>query len=225
MAPCYLSDGVQSSFDYEAAAKVLVGKLPPACQTSASTAAGRAPPLGSAIAQRTDVPLNHIWPDSAIDLTKSSGEPSLSSGDGAEEAAAAAAGSEPHSASVGSSHKAPAVAPTAPPTDCVGVDIARILQSGLMHPITGQLVNGSLKGDHSIRTKGSKRRTVEAVYCDFSQSRGHLVETPVGHRQEASCSQLLYSSGHLRKRTAFTGKTSEAPLLGMSRPGSRSALV
>lgn len=229
MAPCYLSDGVQSSFDYEAAAKVLAGKLPPACQTSASTAASRAPPLGSPIAQRTDVPLNHIWPDSAIDLTKSSGEASVSSGDGAEEAAAAAAaaaGGEPHSASVGSSHKAPAVAPTAPPTDCVGVDIARILQSGLMHPITGQLVNGSLKGDHSIRTKASKRRTVEAVYCDFSQSRGpHLVETPVGHRQEASWSEWLYSSGHLRKHIAFTGKTSEAPLLGMTRPGSRSAPV
>lgn len=177
MAPCYLSDfkqdAVQSSYDYEAAAKALAGKLPSGCHTSP---ASRAPPVVSPLAQRTDVPLNHMWQDSAIDLTKSSGEPSLSGGDGAEEASVAP-GSDPHTAS---SHKAPN---TAPPTDCVGVDITRILQSGLMQPMTGQIVNGSLKGDHSIRTKGSKRRSVDALYCDFSKSRGlQLSETPVGQR-------------------------------------------
>lgn len=184
MAPCYLSDfkqdAVQSSFDYEAAAKALAGKLPSGCHTSpaaaATTSASRAPPVVSPLAQRTDVSLNHMWQDSAIDLTKSSGEPSLSGGDGAEEAPVAPS-SDPHAASSHKTHN------TAPPTECVGVDIARILQSGLMQPMTGQIVNGGLKGDHSIRTKGSKRRSVDALYCDFSKSRGlQLSETPVGQR-------------------------------------------
>lgn len=179
MAPCYLSDfkqdAVQSSFDYEAAAKALAGKLPSGCHTSPATSASRAPPVASPLAQRTDVSLNHMWQDSAIDLTKSSGGASLSAGDGAEEAPVAP-GSDPHAAS---SHTAPPPN-SAPPTDCVGVDIGRILQAGLMQPMTGQLLNGSLKGDHSIRTKGSKRRSVDALYCDFSKSRGLLLsETPV----------------------------------------------
>lgn len=185
MAPCYLSDfkqdAVQSCFDYEAAAKALAAKLPSGCHASPSTTATRAPPVVSPLAQRTDVSLNHMWQDSAIDLTKSSGEPSLTGGDGSGEAPAAP-GSDLHAVS---SHKPPS---TAPPTDCVGVDMARILQSGLMQPMTGQMVNGSLKGDHSIRTKGSKRRSVDALYCDFGKSRGlHLSETPVGLRWKTPC--------------------------------------
>lgn len=180
VAPCYLSDFkqdvMQSSFDYEAAAKALAGKLPSGCHTSPVTAASRAPPVVSPLAQRTDVSLNHMWQDSAIDLTKSSGEPSLSGGDGAEEAPVASSRVDLHAAS---SHMPPN---TAPLTDCVAVDIGRILQSGLMQPMAGQLVNGSLKGDHSIRTKGGKRRSVDSLYCDFSKTRGlQLSETQVSY--------------------------------------------
>lgn len=188
MAPCYLSDfkqdAVQSSFDYEAAAKALAGKLPSGCHVSPSTTASRASPVVPPLAQRADVSLNQMWQDSAIDLTKTSGDQRLTGGDGAEEALVAP-GSDQHAAS---SHKTPSLPPNAaPPADCVGVDIARILQSGLIQPMTGHLVNGSMKGDHSIRTKGSKKRSVEALYCDFSKSRGlHLSETQVGSRLKAA---------------------------------------
>lgn len=167
---------MQSSFDYEAAAKALAGKLPSGCHTSPVTTASRAPSVVSPLAQRTDVSLNHMWQDSAIDLTKSSAEPSLSGGDGAEESSVAPSRVDLHAAS---SHKPPN---TALPADCVAVDIGRILQSGLMQPMTGQIVNGSLKGDHSIRTKGSKRRSVDTLYCDFNKTRGlQLSETPVSY--------------------------------------------
>lgn len=191
VAPCYLSDfkpdAVQSLFDYETAAKALAGKLPSGCHTSPSTNASRAPPVGPPLAQRADVSLNHMWQDSAIDLTKTSGEQSLAGGDGAEEAPAAP-GSDPQAAS---SHTTPPLPlNAAPPADCVGVDIAKILQSGLVQPMTGQIVNGSLKGDHSVRTKGSKKRSVDTLYCDFSKSRGlHLSETQVGQREKAACSE------------------------------------
>lgn len=197
MAPCYLSDfkqdAVQSSFDYEAAAKALAGKLPSGCHVSPSTTASRAPPVVPPLAQRADVSLNHMWQDSAIDLTKTSGEQSLTGGDGAE-GAPVARGSDQHAAS---SHKTPPLPPNAaPPTDCVGVGIARILQSGLIQPMTGQIVNGSLKGDHSIRTKGSKKRSLDALYCDFSKNRGlHLPETQVGPREKIACSRNIATVG------------------------------
>uniref|UniRef100_A0AAX7TJV1 DNA helicase n=1 Tax=Astatotilapia calliptera TaxID=8154 RepID=A0AAX7TJV1_ASTCA len=94
-----------------------------------------------------------------------------------------------------SSDKAPVVAPhkipppppiTAPLPGPVGIDMAGILQAGLIHPVTGQIVNGSLRGDDSMRRRRGRRRNVEALYSEFTKSRGlHLPESQVGRGRRA----------------------------------------
>uniref|UniRef100_A0AAX7UZB3 DNA helicase n=1 Tax=Astatotilapia calliptera TaxID=8154 RepID=A0AAX7UZB3_ASTCA len=101
------------------------------------------------------------WQEAAIDLTKSSGEISTTSSIGTNEAVVAP----------GISHL------NAGP---VGIDMAGILQAGLIHPVTGQIVNGSLRGDDSMRRRRGRRRNVEALYSEFTKSRGlHLPESQV----------------------------------------------
>lgn len=185
MAPPYLSDlkqdGARRSFDYEAAAKVLVGKLPSSCHTSTTTSASRATPTVTPVPHHTEVTSNNNWQESAIDLTKTSGEISTTYGDGTGEPSVAP-GISPHAAGAGNSHKLPPPPPiTAPLTDCVGIDMARILQAGLIHPVTGQIVNGSLRGDDSFRRRRGRKRNVEALYSEFTKSRGlYVPETQVG---------------------------------------------
>uniref|UniRef100_A0AAQ5Z851 DNA helicase n=1 Tax=Amphiprion ocellaris TaxID=80972 RepID=A0AAQ5Z851_AMPOC len=71
----------------------------------------------------------------------------------------------------------------------VGIDMAGILQAGLIHPVTGQIVNGSLRGDDSLRRRRGRRRNVEALYSEFTKSRGlHLPETQVGPPTPSSSS-------------------------------------
>uniref|UniRef100_A0A4W6DNY5 Chromodomain helicase DNA binding protein 6 n=1 Tax=Lates calcarifer TaxID=8187 RepID=A0A4W6DNY5_LATCA len=75
---------------------------------------------------------------------------------------------------------------TAPLPGSVGIDMAGILQAGLIHPVTGQIVNGSLRGDDSLRRRRGRRRNVEALYSEFTKSRGlHLPETQVGRGRRA----------------------------------------
>lgn len=46
----------------------------------------------------------------------------------------------------------------------MGLDMAGILQAGLVHPVTGQIVNGSLRRDDSImRRRRGRRRNVETL--------------------------------------------------------------
>lgn len=109
-----------------------------------------------------------------IDLTKPSGEISTISGIGTGEAVG------PHSAGA-SGHKLPPPPITAPLPGSVGIDMAGILQAGLIHPVTGQIVNGSLRGDDSFRRRRGRRRNVEALYSEFTKGRGlQLPETQVG---------------------------------------------
>lgn len=177
MAPPYLPElkraGGRRSFDYEAAtAKVLSGKSAPSCHTAVSTSSGSAPPPVVAPPSRhhSGAMLINGWQETAIDLTKSSGEISTSVGSG--DAAVAP----------GPGHQLPPPPPiTAPLPGSVGMDMAGILQAGLIHPVTGQIVNGSLRGDDSLRRRRGRRRNVEALYSEFTKSRGlHLPETQVG---------------------------------------------
>lgn len=193
MAPPYLSElkraGGRRSFDYEAAAaaaaKVLAGKSASSCHTAATTSASGATPVVASTSHHTEAMLINGWQESAIDLTKTSGEISTTSGSGTGEAVAAP-GMGHHGAGAGSSHKLPPPPPiTAPLTGCVGIDMAGILQAGLIHPVTGQIVNGSLRGDDSLRRRG-RRRNVEALYSEFTKSRGqHVPETQVGRGKRA----------------------------------------
>ncbi|KAK2915525.1 chromodomain-helicase-DNA-binding protein 6 isoform X2 [Channa argus] len=189
VAPPFLPElkraGGRRSFDYEAAAaaaaaKVLAGKSASPCHTAATTSStGEKVPVVAPPSHRTGAMLINGWQEAAIDLTKSSGEISTTSGIGTGEAVVAPAISH-HGAGAGSSHKLPPPPPpiTAPLPGSVGIDMAGILQAGLIHPVTGQIVNGSLRGDDSLRRRRGRRRNVEALYSEFTKSRGlHLSET------------------------------------------------
>uniref|UniRef100_A0A4W6DQ68 Chromodomain helicase DNA binding protein 6 n=1 Tax=Lates calcarifer TaxID=8187 RepID=A0A4W6DQ68_LATCA len=85
----------------------------------------------------------------------------------------------------------------------VGIDMAGILQAGLIHPVTGQIVNGSLRGDDSLRRRRGRRRNVEALYSEFTKSRGlHLPETQVGRGRRAFSAEsgLQHGSARIRSR-------------------------
>nr|XP_043879334.1 chromodomain-helicase-DNA-binding protein 6 isoform X2 [Solea senegalensis] len=188
VAPPFLPElkrtGGRRSFDYEAAAvaaaaKVLAGKSAAACHTAATTSSsGEKVPVVAPPSHRTAPMLINGWQETAIDLTKSSAEICTSGGTATGEAVVAP-GISHHGASPGSSLKLPPLPPiTAPLPGSVGIDMAGILQAGLIHPVTGQIVNGSLRGDDSLRRRRGRRRNVEALYSEFTKSRGlHLPET------------------------------------------------
>lgn len=200
MAPPYLPElkraGGRRSYDYEAAAaaaaaKVLAGKSATSCHTTATTTSSSCvTPVVAPPSHRTGAMLINGWQETAIDLTKSSGEISTTSGAG-EAVVAPVIGH--HGAGAGSGHKLPPPPPiTAPLTGSVGIDMAGILQAGLIHPVTGQIVNGSLRGDDSLRRRRGRRRNVEALYSEFTKSRGlHLPETQVGGGRRAIIMYVL----------------------------------
>ncbi|XP_029007835.1 chromodomain-helicase-DNA-binding protein 6 isoform X2 [Betta splendens] len=181
VAPPFLPElkraGGRRAFDYEAAAaaaaKVLAGKAAPPCHPAPNAgSAGEKVPVVAPPSHRTGAMLINGWQEAAIDLTKSSGEVSTTSGAGTGEGVAAPAAG-------GGGHKLPPPPITAPLSGSVGIDMAGILQAGLIHPVTGQIVNGSLRGDDSLRRRRGRRRNVEALYSEFTKSRGlHLPETP-----------------------------------------------
>ncbi|KAF7711358.1 hypothetical protein HF521_000369 [Silurus meridionalis] len=54
----------------------------------------------------------------------------------------------------------------------MGLDMAGILQAGLVHPVTGQIVNGSLRRDDSImRRRRGRRRNVETLDLGLMKER------------------------------------------------------
>uniref|UniRef100_A0A8K9UJ19 Chromodomain helicase DNA binding protein 6 n=1 Tax=Oncorhynchus mykiss TaxID=8022 RepID=A0A8K9UJ19_ONCMY len=62
----------------------------------------------------------------------------------------------------------------------VGKDMAGILQAGLIHPVTGQIVNGNLRCDDAImRRRRGRRRNMETVDIGFVKSRGMHVHSAV----------------------------------------------
>lgn len=182
MAPPFLPElkraGGRRAFDYEAAAaaaaKVLAGKSASSCNVpAAGSSGGEKAPVVAPPSHRTGaMTLINGWQEAAIDLTKSPGEISTTGGVGTGEAPGMSGG-----------HKLPPPPPpiTAPLSGSVGIDMAGILQAGLIHPVTGQIVNGSLRGDDSLRRRRGRRRNVEALYSEFTKSRGlHLPDTQVG---------------------------------------------
>lgn len=196
MAPPYLPElkraGGRRSFDYEAAAaaaaaKVLSGKSASSCHSVvATTSSSSTAPVVAPPSHRAGGMLINGWQESAIDLTKPSGEISTTSGAGTGEAVVAP----------GISHKLPPPPPiTAPLPGSVGIDMAGILQAGLIHPVTGQIVNGSLRGDDSLRRRRGRRRNVEALYSEFTKSRGlHLPESQLQGRVEVISHSSVSSS-------------------------------
>lgn len=80
----------------------------------------------------------------------------------------------------------------------VGKDMAGILQAGLIHPVTGQIVNGNLRCDDAImRRRRGRRRNMETVDIGFVKSRGmHVQEKQV-------CQVKTYFGFVSRKRASL----------------------
>ncbi|XP_055078132.1 chromodomain-helicase-DNA-binding protein 6 isoform X2 [Periophthalmus magnuspinnatus] len=166
VAPPYLPElkrgGGRRPFDYEAAAKALTGKMTPS-STNEKAASIVAPPT-----HRTPPMLINGWQETAMDLTKPSG------GDQEE----------------GGGAKKLAPPPISAPLP--GLDMAGILQAGLIHPVTGQIVNGSLRSDDALRRRRGRRRNVEALYSEFTKGRGLTPEAQA--RVEAISHSTVSSS-------------------------------
>ncbi|XP_061788444.1 chromodomain-helicase-DNA-binding protein 6 isoform X5 [Nerophis lumbriciformis] len=203
VAPPYLPEikrsGGRRSFDYEAvaaAAKVLAGK----------TASSSVSSSGGGDSHRAM--LINGWQEAAIDLSKSPGDVSAGSAEGA-----AAPGMGQRGA-----HKLPPPPPiTAPLAGQAAIDMAGILQAGLIHPVTGQIVNGSLRGDDSLRRRRGRRRNVEALYSEFTKARLHLPDTTqsrvevISHSCVSSSTSSPSPSSSERPAAPLTPSSSSTP--------------
>ncbi|KAM3877683.1 chromodomain-helicase-DNA-binding protein 6 [Diretmus argenteus] len=191
VAPPFLPElkraGGRRAYDYEAAAaaaaEVLAGKTAAPCHTAGTgSSAGDKAPVVAPPSHRSGAMLINGWQEAAIDLTKPHAEINATGGIGTGEAVVAPGighHQSHHGTGVGTAHKLPPPPPiTAPLPGSVGINMAGILQAGLIHPVTGQIVNGSLRGDDSLRRRRGRRRNVEALYTEFAKSRGlHLSES------------------------------------------------
>ncbi|KAG1963214.1 chromodomain-helicase-DNA-binding protein 6 isoform X1 [Pimephales promelas] len=75
----------------------------------------------------------------------------------------------------------------------LGLDMAGILQAGLIHPVTGQIVNGSLRRDDSmLRRRRGRRRNVETP--DLGFMKGRAMNLPEQQCGSESISQPVVSS-------------------------------
>lgn len=75
----------------------------------------------------------------------------------------------------------------------LGLDMAGILQAGLIHPVTGQIVNGSLRRDDSmLRRRRGRRRNVETP--DLSFMKGRTMNLP----EQQVCGTTYHLNGYSR---------------------------
>uniref|UniRef100_A0A674D010 Chromodomain helicase DNA binding protein 6 n=1 Tax=Salmo trutta TaxID=8032 RepID=A0A674D010_SALTR len=153
------------------------------------------------------------WQEAAMDLSKA-GDLGIG-GD-----AAATVGHMSHQVHPGA-RKLPAM------QGSVGNDKAGILQAGLIHPVTGQIVNGNLRCDDAImRRRRGRRRNVEAVDIGPVKSRGmHVQEKQVcqGRVEVTSHSAVSSTSSppeHPPGTSTPTLSVLFLPNLGFQSPGS-----
>uniref|UniRef100_A0A8C1Y271 Chromodomain helicase DNA binding protein 6 n=1 Tax=Cyprinus carpio TaxID=7962 RepID=A0A8C1Y271_CYPCA len=84
----------------------------------------------------------------------------------------------------------------------LGLDMAGILQAGLIHPVTGQIVNGSLRRDDSmLRRRRGRRRNIETP--DLSFIKGRSVNLPEQQVSPPPASEAMNVS--LDRETANKG--------------------
>ncbi|XP_023651099.1 chromodomain-helicase-DNA-binding protein 6 isoform X1 [Paramormyrops kingsleyae] len=115
------------------------------------------------------------WQEAAMDLSKA-GELGM--------------GGEPAAVGHAGPHKLP---PLGPLQSSRGLDMASILQAGLIHPVTGQIVNGNLRRDDAaMRRRRGRRRNVEGPEVDFPKSRE--LHTPDPQSGPDAISQSTVSS-------------------------------
>ncbi|XP_069035741.1 chromodomain-helicase-DNA-binding protein 6 isoform X2 [Lepisosteus oculatus] len=123
------------------------------------------------VAHRGSLVLNG-WQEAAMDLSKA-GELGLAGA-----AAAVHMGHPGHNA-------APKLQSLGALQGSLGLDMAGILQAGLIHPVTGQIINGSLRRDDAVmRRRRGRRKNVEGLDMRFAKSRS--LQTPEQSSQEGT---------------------------------------
>lgn len=82
----------------------------------------------------------------------------------------------------------------------IGLDMAGILQAGLVHPVTGQIVNGSFRHDDSImRRRRGRRRNVETLDLELMKERDiNLTKAKV--REIKKIVRLIYEGQSFLRR-------------------------
>uniref|UniRef100_A0A4W5NBN0 Uncharacterized protein n=2 Tax=Salmoninae TaxID=504568 RepID=A0A4W5NBN0_9TELE len=161
------------------------------------------PKMPETVSNRSGALLLNGWQEAAMDLSKA-GDLGIG-GD-----AAATVGHMSHQVHPGA-RKLPAMSSM---QGSVVKDMAGILQAGLIHPVTGQIVNGNLRCDDAImRRRRGRRRNVEAVDIGFVKSRGmHVLEQQV-------C-QVKTPFGFVNKLNIIWSSVLFLPNLGFQSPGS-----
>ncbi|PIO30837.1 hypothetical protein AB205_0157390, partial [Aquarana catesbeiana] len=77
----------------------------------------------------------------------------------------------------------------------LGMDLSGILQAGLIHPVTGQIVNGSLRREESaLRRRRGRRKNVEGMDLVFLKDRG-MHAGIVGMREDSSQLSSTHTEG------------------------------
>ncbi|XP_062400632.1 chromodomain-helicase-DNA-binding protein 6 isoform X4 [Sardina pilchardus] len=167
MAPPYLPDlkqqpGVRPRFEFETEV------LSKPCHTGEKIQVG--------IPHRGGPLLLNGWQEAAMDLSKPPGELGIGGETGP-------VGHITHTV-----HTPPPPPPSHPPPPqhklptlssmqgSLGLDMAGILQAGLIHPVTGQIVNGSLRRDDFMRRRRGRRRNVDGPDISFMRSHGLSVQ-------------------------------------------------
>ncbi|XP_042563774.1 chromodomain-helicase-DNA-binding protein 6 isoform X2 [Clupea harengus] len=156
IAPPFLSDlkqpGVRPRFEFEAEV------LSKPCHSGEKIQVG--------IPHRGGQLLMNGWQEAAMDLSKPPGELSIGGETGSRDM-----GHMTHTVHnpPPPQHKLPSLGSM---QGSLGLDMAGILQAGLIHPVTGQIVNGSIRRDDFMRRRRGRRRNVDGPDISFMRSHG-----------------------------------------------------
>lgn len=75
----------------------------------------------------------------------------------------------------------------------LGMDLSGILQAGLIHPVTGQIVNGSLRRDDAaIRRRRGRRKNVEGIDLILLKERSLQTGLPVSTNPHTHLFSLFF---------------------------------
>ncbi|KAJ8344324.1 hypothetical protein SKAU_G00316530 [Synaphobranchus kaupii] len=170
--------------------------------------AGEKIPVG--VAHRGGPLLINGWQEAAMDLSKA-GEMGI----GVEPGTVGHMTHPGHSAP----HKLPSMSPM---QSSLGLDMAGILQAGLIHPVTGQIVNGNLRRDDAVmRRRRGRRRNVEGPDLGFAKNRGLHVPEPQS-RPESVVSQSAVSSS---SSSSAAPEQPEGPVPALDREATSKGLM
>ncbi|KAI1899918.1 hypothetical protein AGOR_G00066710 [Albula goreensis] len=172
--------------------------------------AGEKMPVG--LPHRGRALLLNGWQEAAMDLSKA-GELGMGPGQGA------GPGAGPDTGPVGhmthQAHPAPhKLPPLSSMQGSLGLDMAGILQAGLIHPVTGQIVNGNIRRDDAVmRRRRGRRRNVEGPDISFIKNRGLHVPEQQSRPESVSQAPAAVSSSSSSSSSAPQPEQPEGPVL------------